>query len=111
MPATRDRNDLVFPAFIGAERVAVCEAYVFFDRDAPAECLLLRAPATLPRLPAKRDVWSKSCVNGAVYFNRLRCMADVPCSVRRPWPTEIERGPPWQRVCGRKMACMNERAR
>jgi len=72
MPATRDRNDLVFFAFIGAERVAVREAYVFFDRDAPAECLLLRAPATLRRPPAKRDEWSNPCVNGAVHFNRLR---------------------------------------
>ena len=83
MLATRNRNDLVFFAFIGAEQVAVREAYVFSDRDAPAECLLRRAPATLRRPPAMRGGWSEPCVNGAVHFNRLRCM-DEPISGLRP---------------------------
>ena len=111
MPATPDRNDLVFVAFIGVGRVAVREAYVFSGREAPAECPLRRAPETLRRPPAKRDEWSKPRVNGAVYFNRLRCLADVLLSVRGPWPTEIECRPSWQRVFGMKMACINERAR
>jgi hypothetical protein len=101
----------VFCAFIGAERVAVREAYVFSDRDAPAEYLLRRAPATVRRPTAWRDEWSEPCGNGAVYFNRLRCMADVLSSAREPWPTEIECRPLWQRVCGIKMACIDERAR
>ena len=101
----------MFFAFIGAERVAVREAYVFSDREAPAERLLRRAPATLRRPPAKRDEWSEPRVNEATHLSGLHCMADVLSSVRGPWPTEIERGPLWQRVCGIKIACIDERAR
>ena len=111
MPATRDRNDLVFFDFIGAERVAVREAYVFSDREAPAECLLRRAPATLRRPPAMRGAWSEPRVNEAMHFNRWRDMADVLSAAREPRPTSIERGPPWQRVCGIEIACIDERAR
>ncbi len=70
-----------------------------------------RAPATLRRSPAKRDEWSEPCVNGGVYFNRLHCMADVFSSARGLWPSEIERRPPWQTVCGIEIACIDERAR
>ena len=94
MPATRDRNDLVFFALIGAERVAVREAYVFSEREAPVEFLLRRAPATLRRPPAKRDECSEPCVNGAAYFNRSDCMPDVLSSARGLEPTETERRPP-----------------
>ena len=111
MPATRHMSDLVFLDFIGGERVAVREAYVYSDREAPAECLLRRAPATVRRPPAKRDERPEPCANEAVYCNRLFGMADVLSSARGPWPTKIERRPPWQRVCGMKIACIDERAR
>ena len=111
MPATRDRNDLVFFAFIGAERVAVREAYVFCDREAPAERLLRRAPATFRRPPAMRGGWSEPRVNEAMHFDRSHCMADVLSAAREPRPTAIERRPPWQRVCGIETACIDERAR
>ena len=109
MPATLDRNDLVFIAFIGVERVAVREAYVFFDREAPAERLLRTAPATLHRPPAMRGGWSEPRVKEPMHFNRLHCMADVLSSAREPRPTAIERRPPWQRVCGIEIACIDER--
>jgi len=107
----RGMNDAVFSGFIAARRVEVREAYVFSDREAPAECLPRRAPATVRRPPAKRGRWPEPCVTGAVYFNRLLGVADVLSSARGPRSTEIERMPPWQTVCGIKIACIDERAR